>query len=90
MSSNRKLRIYVKTQNGEEMLLQMRPDVKIADLIAKVCKRINQDPQSVHFIYNNRKLNPKQTPSELGMQNDDVIEVTVNQVGGWNERHCGQ
>lgn len=34
-------------------------------------------PQYFHFVYNSKKILPQQTPEELGIQNNDVVQVST-------------
>ena len=38
--------------------------------------------QSVRFLFDGNRISPNQTPEELDMEDNDVIDVMVEQQGG--------
>lgn len=81
----RKLHLRVRIQDRQDVLILANASVKMAELTAKICKRFGLCPHSVNFLYNHRKIDPNKTVRDLKMENEDVIEVTTQQVGGGGE-----
>jgi len=46
------------------------------------CERQSLNPTSVRFLYEGQRLNQDQTPKELEMEDNDVIDAALQQVGG--------
>ncbi|KAI9015413.1 SMT3 suppressor of mif two 3-like 1 [Hyaloraphidium curvatum] len=40
------------------------------------------DPTAIRFLYEGQRLQPGQTPDELSMEDEDIIQTAVEQVGG--------
>lgn len=39
--------------------------------------------KGLKFLFEGRRLSPDQTPEELGLENEDIIEANLEQVGGF-------
>ena len=49
---------------------------------AAFCNRNGISPRSVRFLFDGERINPNQTPADLDMEDNDVIDVMVEQQGG--------
>lgn len=38
--------------------------------------------RGMKFLFEGRRLSPEQTAEEAGLENDDIIEANLEQVGG--------
>lgn len=46
------------------------------------CERQSLNPNSARFLYEGSRISVEQTPKELEMEDNDVIDVALQQVGG--------
>ena len=75
--------LIVKSADQDEVHFKIKRDVPLKKLIDKYCARIGvNNPNSVNFLYEDKKITPSSTPERLKMQDGDAIHVVVPQVGG--------
>jgi len=46
------------------------------------CSRQGKSMQSIRFLFDGERINADQTPNDLGMDDEDTIEVALEQLGG--------
>jgi small ubiquitin-related modifier len=51
-------------------------------LMAAFCQRQGVAQNSVRFLFDGERIAPTQSPKDLDMEDGDVIDVMVEQVGG--------
>ncbi|KAJ3341847.1 hypothetical protein HDU93_003968 [Gonapodya sp. JEL0774] len=45
-------------------------------------QKTGMDPNSVRFLYDGERIQKEATPHELNMEDNDIIETAVEQIGG--------
>jgi len=76
--------INLKVQNsqGGEVFFKIKRSTPLRKLMEAYCARSGLSSASVRFLYDGQRLSPDSTPKELGMENDDAIDVALQQTGG--------
>jgi len=76
------LNLRVQNQDGSEVVFKIKKHTSLKKLMDAYCSRQGQDANSVRFLFNGNRLQPDQTPKELDMEDNDVIDVVISQTGG--------
>ncbi len=75
--------IKVTSQNNEEIIFKVKNTTAFEKLMDKYCERFNISNQSgVRFLFDGEAVKKNQTPSDLGLEDGDVLECVIEQVGG--------
>ncbi|KAJ4907240.1 Small ubiquitin-related modifier 5 [Raphanus sativus] len=82
-SSQKKIMIKVKSQqDGGEDLYKIGENAPLKKLMTAYCVKKNLDLSTVRFIFKKKGLKPRHTPSQLKMENNDIIDTVTEQGGG--------
>lgn len=65
------------------MVFKIKNHTKMTKLMEAYCTREGQDANSVRFLYNGTRVQQEQTPKELEMEDNDVIDAVLHQTGGY-------
>ncbi|KAI9598324.1 ubiquitin-related domain-containing protein [Syncephalis fuscata] len=65
-----------------EVFFKIKRTTQLKKLMNAYCERQGKSTDSVRFLYDGIRIQPDDTPSKLDMEDDDVIDVMVQQVGG--------
>ncbi|KAH8667359.1 ubiquitin-related domain-containing protein [Tricladium varicosporioides] len=65
------------------MTFKIKYTTKLERVMAAFCKSIEVDPKTRRFHFEGSRILKTDTPLSLEMQNDDLIDVYVEQSGGW-------
>jgi small ubiquitin-related modifier len=76
------VKLRVINQQGEEIFFKIRTDTQMGKLMAAYCSRTGAPPASVRFLFDGARFKETDTPKDLGMQEDDVIDAVAEQTGG--------
>ena len=77
--------IALRVVNGEgvEVFFKIRRQVPMGKLIDAYCKKQGLDRNSVRFLYDGNAVDPDKTPEELEMEDEDIIDAMLEQIGGF-------
>ncbi|KAL0673841.1 hypothetical protein Bca4012_001822 [Brassica carinata] len=82
-SSQKKIMIKVKSQqDGGEDLYKIGENAPLKKLMTAYCVKKNLDRSTVRFIFKKKGLKPRHTPSQLKMEDNDIIDIVTEQGGG--------
>ncbi|KAG8369649.1 hypothetical protein BUALT_Bualt14G0035600 [Buddleja alternifolia] len=88
---NLKLKLCIKSQDGDKVYYQVRRDKKIQNLLLTYCKDKHLDYNVVAFLHYGQKIKATSTPNELGIENEDEIDAMFHQTGGaYSDIHTGE
>ncbi|PHU11876.1 hypothetical protein BC332_18806 [Capsicum chinense] len=81
--------IKVETQGEDDdfLFFKIRRDVPLQNLMFGFCERRNLRYKEVRFIYDGKRVDPKQTANDLEMEDEDCISVFLEQLGGGGVHH---
>lgn len=74
--------LRVVGQDGTEVFFKIKKSTPLKKLMDAYCERQSLNPTSARFLYEGQRLSSDQTPKELEMEDNDVIDVALQQVGG--------
>ena len=79
----RRIRINLKVvaQNGNETFFKMKKKTPIGKLMNAYCQRQGVNLNAVRFLFDGERLRESHTPEYLEMEDGDVIDVMMEQVG---------
>lgn len=76
------LNLRVLSQNGNEIFFKMKPTTKLSRLMKAYCERQSISSSAVRFLYDGQRVQDEQTPADLDMEENDIIDVVLQQTGG--------
>ena len=80
--------IKVKDQQGEETHFKIKTTTKFSKVFAAYAQRKGVDAASVRFMFDGTSLAADQTPADLDMEDEDVIDCMLAQTGGSRTLTC--
>jgi small ubiquitin-related modifier len=81
---DQKIRIKLISSKGHEVLFQVKPSTKLGTVMRAYCTRLNMRLETTRFIFDGNRLNEGLLVSESELENDDIIDVCEEQVGGYS------
>ena len=75
------INLKVVTQDGNEIFFKCKMSTPLDKLMKAFCNRNGVASNSVRFLFDGERINGRQTPQELDMEDGDAIDVMVEQVG---------
>lgn len=76
------LQLKVRSADGSEVYFKIRKRTKLEKLMNAYCHRLGQTSEAVRFLFDGERVKGDKTPHELGIEDGDVIDAMVQQVGG--------
>ena len=73
--------IRVKDQAGEETMFTIRRTIKMGKVFKAFAERKGVDERELRYTIDGERINPEDTPIDLGLQDEDVIEVIRPMIG---------
>lgn len=70
-----KINIFLNNSSKGNLLIQVKLDEKISDIIQLYKSKKNIDDPSIYFLFNGRKLDPSLTVAKAGLK--DMVTLTV-------------
>jgi small ubiquitin-related modifier len=80
--SSEYIKLKVVGQDGNEIHFRVKMSTQMAKLKKSYSERLGVPMTSLRFLFDGRRINDDETPKQLEMENDDVIEVYQEQTGG--------
>jgi small ubiquitin-related modifier len=76
------INLKVMGQDGNEVFFKIKKHTALKKLIEAYCQRAGVSATSIRFLFDGRRVQPDQTPKELGMEDGDIIDAMLHQTGG--------
>lgn len=74
--------LRVVAQDGAEVLFKIRKTTQLKKLFVAYCQRRGVDESSIRFFYDGKRVTDSDTPTKLEMEENDIIDALLQQVGG--------
>ncbi|EDO18974.1 hypothetical protein Kpol_2002p45 [Vanderwaltozyma polyspora DSM 70294] len=75
--------INLKVSDGSsEIFFKIKRTTPLKRLMEAFAKRQGKDVDSLRFLYDGVRLQSDQTPDDLDMEDNDIIEAHREQIGG--------
>jgi len=76
------IKLKVIGQDHSEVHFKVKKTTHLAKVKKHYAERQGTSVDALRFMYEGRRINDHDTPKELEMQEDDIIEVYQEQTGG--------
>ncbi|KAG5283018.1 hypothetical protein AALO_G00037350 [Alosa alosa] len=76
------IKLKVIGQDNSEIHFKVKMTTSLKKLKESYSKRQGVQPDMLRFLFEGQRILDHQTPKELGMEDEDVIEVYQEQTGG--------
>jgi len=77
------IQLRVVNQDGTEVVFKIKRQTPLKKLIEAYCSRQGLDMNSIRFLYDGNRIQAEQTPKELNMDDNDIIDAVLSQTGGY-------
>ncbi|XP_070566810.1 small ubiquitin-related modifier 1-B-like [Ptychodera flava] len=77
------IKLKVMGQDSTEIHFKVKMSTQMRKLKESYCQRLGVPMNSLRFLFDGQRINDDQTPKQLEMEDDDVIEVYQEQTGGF-------
>ena len=77
------IKLRVCSQEGQEMFFKIRKDTLLKRLMDTYCSRVGGSSLTVRFLFDGARINDKDTPDSLKMEEGDTIDAVAEQTGGF-------
>lgn len=74
--------VWLYLQDGNEIHFKVKMTTQMGKLKKSYSERVAMSVSSLRFLFDGKRINDDETPKQLEMVNDDVIEVYQEQTGG--------
>lgn len=81
-SSSDYIKLKVVGNDSNEIHFRVKMTTQMGKLKKSYSERVGVPVTSLRFLFDGRRINDDETPKQLEMENDDVIEVYQEQTGG--------
>ena len=81
-AENEHINLKVMGQDSSEVHFKIKRTTPLRKLKQAYCERQGVPMNSLRFMFDGHRIGDDQTPKELDMDDDDVIEVFQEQTGG--------
>merc|ERR1711979_101265 len=76
------IKLKVVGQDANEIHFRVKMSTQMGKLKKSYSERVGVPVSSLRFLFDGRRINDDETPKQLEMEQDDVIEVYQEQTGG--------
>ena len=77
------IKLKVVGQDSNEVHFRVKYGTSMGKLMKSYADRTGVAVNTLRFLFDGRRINNEDTPKSLEMEEDDVIEVYQEQVGGF-------
>lgn len=75
--------VSIKVTDGKaEVFFKIKKHASLSRLMDAFCKRQGHSTDNVRFLFDGVAVKPSDTPESLDMEDNDVIEAHMEQLGG--------
>ncbi|OII77927.1 ubiquitin family protein [Cryptosporidium andersoni] len=79
---NQYVTVKVRSPDGEQVLYRIKKRTRLQKLMNSYCQRTGQNENSIRFLFEGERLRSEMTAEEAGLQEGDLIDAMISQVGG--------
>eukprot|EP00397_Hematodinium_sp_SG-2012_P057370 GEMP01071634.1.p1 GENE.GEMP01071634.1~~GEMP01071634.1.p1 ORF type:complete len:105 (-),score=23.13 GEMP01071634.1:900-1190(-) len=76
------IQLKVKDQHGAEVQFKIKRTTALRKLMEAYCQRLGMNSTQVRFMVDGERISADHTAEKLGLEDDDLIDVAVEQTGG--------
>lgn len=82
MGEQTHIQLRVRNHQGGEVQFKIKKTSQLKKLMEAYCQRVGIRSQEVRFMVDGERVTQEDTPEALGLSDDDLIDVSVEQTGG--------
>ena len=72
----------ITAKDGNEVFFKIRKTTPLNKLITTYLERQSLKGENLRFLFDGNRIGPNQTPEEMDMEENDIIDVVLMQTGG--------
>jgi len=76
------IQLKVKDQQGSEVQFKIKKATPLRKLMDAYCSRLGLQASQVRFMVDGERIAPDDTAEKLGLEDEDLIDVAMEQTGG--------
>jgi len=76
------IQLKVKDQQGSEVQFKIKKSTPLRKLMDAYCSRLGLQSAQVRFMVDGERIGPDDTADKLGLEDEDLIDVAMEQTGG--------
>eukprot|EP00450_Noctiluca_scintillans_P003172 CAMPEP_0194501332 /NCGR_PEP_ID=MMETSP0253-20130528/22507_1 /TAXON_ID=2966 /ORGANISM="Noctiluca scintillans" /LENGTH=95 /DNA_ID=CAMNT_0039343295 /DNA_START=49 /DNA_END=336 /DNA_ORIENTATION=- len=76
------IQLKVKDQQGSEVQFKIKKSTPLRKLMDAYCSRLGLQASQVRFMVDGERISPDDTADKLGLEDEDLIDVAMEQTGG--------
>ncbi|KIO00930.1 hypothetical protein M404DRAFT_745245 [Pisolithus tinctorius Marx 270] len=73
---------YEGTRQRADITVKVKQNMPFQKIFDAAEKRFGKEPGTFKFVFEGKRLNPRETPASVGMENGDMIDAMLEQLGG--------
>mmetsp|Transcript_18227 Transcript_18227/g.32036 ORF Transcript_18227/g.32036 Transcript_18227/m.32036 type:complete len:90 (-) Transcript_18227:213-482(-) len=78
------IQLKVKDQQGSEVQFKIKKSTPLRKLMDAYCSRLGLQASQVRFMVDGERIAADDTAEKLGLEDEDLIDVAMEQTGGGN------
>lgn len=75
--------VKVVSQDGAEVFFKIKKHTPLRKLMDAYCSRQGTSRSTIRFLYDGNRVSDDMTAKELGLEDGDIIDVYLQQTGGY-------
>merc|ERR1712217_1001858 len=79
------IQLKVKDQQGSEVQFKIKKSTPLRKLMDAYCSRLGLTASQVRFMVDGERISADDTAEKLGLEDEDLIDVVMEQTGGGDE-----
>jgi len=79
------IQLKVKDQQGSEVQFKIKKSTPLRKLMDAYCSRLGLTASQVRFMVDGERISADDTAEKLGLEDEDLIDVAMEQTGGGDE-----
>merc|ERR1712093_350439 len=83
------IQLKVKDQQGSEVQFKIKKTTPLRKLMDAYCNRLGMQSSQVRFMVDGERIAPDDTADKLGLEDEDLINVAMEQTGGDRRARVG-
>ncbi|KAK9918913.1 hypothetical protein WJX75_008008 [Coccomyxa subellipsoidea] len=76
------INLVVKDQNDTEVHFKVKTHTKFQKIMEAYASKRSVDVAAIRFLYDGQRLDKNSTPGDHSMEDNDVIDCVLEQIGG--------
>mmetsp|Transcript_34610 Transcript_34610/g.83923 ORF Transcript_34610/g.83923 Transcript_34610/m.83923 type:complete len:96 (-) Transcript_34610:177-464(-) len=82
-ANNETLTIRLRNPDGEETIFKIKKSTKLSKVFIRYARDKNVQLSSLRFLFDGERIEEKDTPKTLEMEDGDQVDVFLEQLGGY-------